>query len=306
MAGPSDLTKMKFCITCEEIKYEGDFPAHRNSCKACLNAKKREWQKNNKDKMEQYKKDYLDRKEKGEKKYEVPDDVPEGYRWCKRCESSKPLSDFKHGKGHCYECQKTMSNEWKAKNKEKVAVYNKTYKAENKEEISEYNKQYDKANRAAINERVKRNHARLKEENPSFKIACTLRNRIYILMKINSTSKAAKTLDLLGCEMEFFMEWLAFNFEDGMTFANHGDTWHLDHTVPCSMFNLVDKDEQKKCFHWSNMKPMYANENIAKNNKATSSEIKQHEERLGEFIAKNWFTWEGEFTLIEIDRLSYI
>lgn len=53
-----------------------------------------------------------------------------------------------------------------------------------------------------------------------------------------------------------------------MSWDNYGYRgWHIDHIKPCSSFNLSDIKEQKKCFHYSNMQPLWWKDNIAKSNK---------------------------------------
>lgn len=226
---------------------------------------------------------------------------------CPSCKVLKAIEEYKYGRTKCYSCFKQQSREWKAKNKDKVAAYNKEYKAENREEISKYNSKYNIENRAAIQKRSTANTARLKQENPSFKMACTLRARIYQALKADKATKVDHTLTLLGCPIDFFRKWLEYCFEDDMSFENHGEVWHVDHTVPCAKFNLTIESEQRKCFHWSNMKPMYARENISKNCNATEKELKKHEDKLVEFLKKiKEFRWTFKYTLIDIDRKSYI
>jgi hypothetical protein len=52
-------------------------------------------------------------------------------------------------------------------------------------------------------------------------------------------------------------------FEDGMAWENHGE-WHIDHRRPCSSFDLVNEEEQRMCFHHTNLQPMWGAENISK------------------------------------------
>ena len=118
--------------------------------------------------------------------------------------------------------------------------------------------------------------------------------------------KAACTMELLGCSMDFFKAWLTYCFVDGMSFQNYGPTWHIDHTVPCCKFDLTNPAEQRKCFHWSNMKPMFAKENISKNGTASADEIKAHESNLAEFMEDVAHEFEDDFTTVDIDRLCYI
>jgi hypothetical protein len=223
---------------------------------------------------------------------------------CKKCNEIQPVDVFKYGKSHCYTCQKIMSNNWKKQNREKVATYNKVYKAENQEKIRETTVKYNIENRDAIRSRSTANYIRALKENPSFKIAHTLRKRIRTVLK--GGKKVDNTLKLLGCSLEFFKEWLSYCFTSDMTFENHGSLWHLDHVIPCSKFNLTIELQQRQCFHWSNMKPMYARDNIRKNNKATQEEIEEHEKQITNFMNKKAEKFIDQFTLIEVDRLSYI
>lgn len=216
---------------------------------------------------------------------------------CPSCLLVKNLSEFKYKYRHCYECQKKMSNDWKARHKEKVAEYNKKYKAENKEVISEYNAKYNIENRETIQKRTNANHYRLSRENPSFKISRTLRSRINSALK--REIKCDHTLTILGCSIQFFLTWLEYCFKEDMTLQNHGTLWHIDHTVPCSKFNLVNEEEQKQCFHWTNMKPMYAKDNISKNNNHTLEEFNEHQKNIKSFLDKYSDNWKGKYTLLE-------
>ena len=51
-----------------------------------------------------------------------------------------------------------------------------------------------------------------------------------------------------------------------MSWSNRGE-WHIDHIIPCSSFNLLDEKEQEKCFHYTNLQPLWAAENLSKSNK---------------------------------------
>ena len=49
--------------------------------------------------------------------------------------------------------------------------------------------------------------------------------------------------------------------------------WHIDHIRPCSSFDLSDPTQQKECFHYTNLQPLWASENLKKNNKWVSDPI---------------------------------
>ena len=48
-----------------------------------------------------------------------------------------------------------------------------------------------------------------------------------------------------------------------MTWDNHGQ-WHIDHIKPCAKFDLTDKDQQKACFHYTNLQPLWKEDNLSK------------------------------------------
>ena len=52
-----------------------------------------------------------------------------------------------------------------------------------------------------------------------------------------------------------------------MTWENYGSGWQVDHIIPCSVFNLESEGHQKKCFHYSNLQPLWAKDNMSKGNK---------------------------------------
>jgi hypothetical protein len=48
------------------------------------------------------------------------------------------------------------------------------------------------------------------------------------------------------------------------------DGWHIDHIKPCSSFDLSKEYEQRACFHYTNMQPLWAVDNLRKGNKLVS------------------------------------
>lgn len=99
--------------------------------------------------------------------------------------------------------------------------------------------------------------------NPSFKIAGNLRKRLSFLVRKHNTEKTKQTLQLLGCSMPFFLEHLENRFSQGMSWDNYGQ-WHIDHIKPCNSFDLTQPKDQHECFHYTNLQPLWANENRAK------------------------------------------
>lgn len=99
----------------------------------------------------------------------------------------------------------------------------------------------------------------------NFRMRRVLRSRLQ--MALEGKIKAARTLVLLGCSIEFLCENLEKQFQPGMTWENYGPVWHVDHILPCSAFHLQHSEEQEICFNWSNLQPLFAKDNILKGDK---------------------------------------
>ena len=103
--------------------------------------------------------------------------------------------------------------------------------------------------------------------DPNFKIASTLRSRFRKVIKRGA--KIASAIELLGCSVEDFWIYLESKFEAGMTRENMGKVWHIDHIIPCAIFDLTKPEHQRRCFHFSNLQPLFAKDNLSKGKKIT-------------------------------------
>jgi len=124
-------------------------------------------------------------------------------------------------------------------------------------------KRWVEANRERYNARVVRWQQRYKEQNPSFKIACSYRSYISSRIAKVGGRKSAKFEALVGCTKDQLVAHLEAQFTEGMSWENYGE-WHIDHIRPCASFDLIDPAQQYECFHFSNLQPMWALENIKK------------------------------------------
>lgn len=75
-----------------------------------------------------------------------------------------------------------------------------------------------------------------------------------------------KTMALIGCSIEHLKDHLEDQFVEGMSWENMGK-WHIDHIIPSSRFDLFDPIQQKLCFNWTNLQPLWAVENLQKRDK---------------------------------------
>ena len=181
---------------------------------------------------------------------------------------------YKKNKETILECQKQYYEENKEnkkenhkkyyeENKAKVKQKNKKYSEENKEKISEYQKEYYQKNKEQkIKQATQRKKIRY-QEDINYRIVHNLRARLQQALK--GTNKSARTIELLGCSAEQLREHLEAQFADGMTWNNYGlKGWHIDHIRPCASFDLTDPQQQLECFHYTNLRPLWAEDNIKK------------------------------------------
>ncbi|HUV84095.1 MAG TPA: hypothetical protein VMV86_00205 [Methanosarcinales archaeon] len=97
-----------------------------------------------------------------------------------------------------------------------------------------------------------------------FRLLQILRKRVYCSLKGKGT-KSDKTINLVGCSVIFLKQYLEGKFKEGMSWDNHGKKgWEIDHIKPCASFKLIEKEEQHKCFHYTNLQPLWAIDNQKK------------------------------------------
>jgi hypothetical protein len=70
-------------------------------------------------------------------------------------------------------------------------------------------------------------------------------------------------MKLIGCDINQLKKHLENKFKSGMTWDNYG-VWHIDHIKPLCSFDLRDEGEVKKACHYSNLRPLWAEDNIKK------------------------------------------
>lgn len=217
---------------------------------------------------------------------------------CSLCQVEKPLSDYtRAGKGKYRSCckvcykerygEKEKQNAQKnyQKNKEKRDKANIEWRKNNKEQSRRIYQTYYKKNKKKILEKQKEirksnpqyyaDYARNREKKDlNFKIVRRLRNRVYSLMRGNNSQV---TLKLLGCSIDVFKTHLETQFESWMNWSNYGQydknkrTWQIDHIKPCTLFDLTKKEEQEKCFHYTNLQPLESQENLSKGGRYEST-----------------------------------
>ena len=114
-------------------------------------------------------------------------------------------------------------------------------------------------------ERIRR--AKRMQRDPNFALRCHLRARLADLMREGRAVKRASAVMLVGCTVDELRRYIERQFKHGMSWANYGRVWHIDHIIPCAKFDLTAEREQRLCFHYLNLQPLRVEENLRKQDK---------------------------------------
>ena len=128
--------------------------------------------------------------------------------------------------------------------------------------LKEYRKKYCKEH---LEE--KRIYMKERYENDiQYKLSRIVRGRLWKV--VSREQKVGSAVHDLGCTLEELKIHLENQFEEGMTWDNwKPDGWHLDHIKPLSKFDLTDPVQFKEAVHFTNLQPLWWNENLSKGNK---------------------------------------
>lgn len=219
---------------------------------------------------------------------------------CSKCQTSKPLEEFaKDSRGKlgrrsdCKICNCKSSCERQKKNMDKVLIKNALWRKknskhyqnwrishaprarelarlryDNRPEVRQERVESARAYRANPDNkpiiRATQNKLNKKyRQNPQWRALANLRRRLSFVLA--GARKAAHSIELLGCTKEALEAHLERQFTQDMTWDNYGvKGWHIDHKKPCAAFDLTDPAQQRECFHFSNLQPLWAKENLEK------------------------------------------
>lgn len=158
--------------------------------------------------------------------------------------------------------QRRNSEEFKKRRSEYMNLKKQT------EEYKKYQREYQREWRAKNKEKVNasiRSSYKIKIKDPNLKMKLKLRNRLYIVLKNKNIKKKESTMNLLGCTIEEFKSYIESQWQNGMSWDNHGNKgWHIDHIKPCNIFDLTDIKQQKECFHYTNLRPLWYYQNLSR------------------------------------------
>lgn len=198
-------------------------------------------------------------------------DINTGLKQCTFCKESKTVDCFGNTKSsadkltsRCKICKNAANRLWESNNKDKKAAYNAQWQKNNPEKMKAKKKRYrskpeNHKKIIAYNTAYEKNRL---EKDANYKLAKTLRTRINRVIKKKIRPGSAD----LGCTLEDLKQHLEKQFDVGMTWDNHGE-WELDHIIPLSLFDLTDREQFLKACHYTNLQPLWWQDNLTKSNK---------------------------------------
>ena len=83
-------------------------------------------------------------------------------------------------------------------------------------------------------------------------------------------NKSKSTEIIIGISFDELKIYLESKFIEGMTWSNYGfNGWHIDHIIPLS--SAENEEEIYKLCHYTNLQPLWAEENLKKGKKINYS-----------------------------------
>lgn len=241
---------LKKCKTCQQDKPLSEYNKAGGGkwlqpyCKPCDSERKKKHYIENIDKYKQSQKI----------RYELTKViVPEEKKRESRIRSTNALIEA----GRAYNKDKKMTPDEKKRRKSES---DKKYRENNLEKIKAKKRAYQDSGRAT--EMAKKWQAK-KRSDLNYVTKKRLRGRIYVALKRGI--KSQYTMELLGCTIDEFKRHFESLFTDGMSWEKYlAGEIDIDHIKPCKRFDLANPIEQKQCFFFKNLQPLWHLDNLRK------------------------------------------
>jgi len=111
------------------------------------------------------------------------------------------------------------------------------------------------------------------QTDPTHRLIQVLRKRLNKVAR-RGRGYGGDNLPWLGCTPEQLRAHIEAQWTEGMTWETYGPGlkgWHIDHIKPCSAFDMTHQSQREACFHYTNLRPLWGAENIAKSDKYISA-----------------------------------
>lgn len=151
--------------------------------------------------------------------------------------------------------------------KEKQTEYKRRWRQKHPETVAATRKKYRLANLEKCKARESAYRRNKYRNDLGFRLTVKLRNSLIRATRRGYFGRST-AMQHLGCDIPTFIRYIECQWEEGMTWENHGvHGWHIDHIRPVSSIDPKNEDEVAYVFHYSNMQPMWGKENWHKHAK---------------------------------------
>ena len=186
------------------------------------------------------------------------------YKTCRQCSTEKSIIEFdKHistKDGYYHKCRACIL----LIKRNQIEISTDSIKFYSTREISEIQDKHARERKNQNKIKLKQRTKKRREIDSLFRLRQNIRSLIRSSIKNGGFSKRTKTYEILGCSFEEFKKYIESKFKLGMTWENYG-TWEYDHITPVSW--AINEDEIIKLNHYTNLQPLWREENIAKSNR---------------------------------------
>jgi hypothetical protein len=111
-------------------------------------------------------------------------------------------------------------------------------------------------------------HKQRMQNDIGYRMKLNARNRVKSLVRLIKKKKSFHNLSkskCIGRSTKEFEEYIQSKFREGMNWENYGQYgWHIDHIKPLSLFDLTNPEEFKIANHYTNIQPLWATTDIAR------------------------------------------
>lgn len=246
------MSSCKVCVYKQVRKWREDNPEkmleinrnwNKNNCEK-IKKKSRKWYKNNSEKACEKSRKY--RKENSDKVNAA------NRKWVKENPGKKQESDREYYENNTEKVNKT-NKKWQENNPEKVIQYKLKWQKNNRDKVKIYENRYKKKRR---------------KNDSKFHLRCKMSSSVAKSLKNGKGGKS--WLELVPYTLEQLKKHLEKQFQPGMSWKNYGE-WHMDHRTPLAAHNFTKPEHTdfKRAWALSNLRPMWAKENMLKGAKLT-------------------------------------
>lgn len=162
---------------------------------------------------------------------------------------------------------KQRMRRWYIENNEEICKEGRARYNNNNKERRKYSKNLRDVNRSQI---TAYERARYRKD-PLFKLKQTIRTGVRRAITHSNVSKTYPSIKYLGCTIEQLREHIEKQFQQNMTWENHGrgdDCWHIDHIKPLHAIKDTDDIETiKEVCNYKNLQPLWEKDNLSKGSK---------------------------------------